>query len=446
MTTVNSTIKGAKDSKAVFRKISVRILPIVFMMYLVNYLDRTALAVAGPNGLNEDLALTATMFGLVSGIFFIGYILLEIPSNMIMEKVGARIWLSRICISWGIVASLTAFMPNFWSLLVARFLLGVAEAGFAPAVFLYLTYWFPQSQRAKAFSIFLLGIPVSSAIINPFASWLIEFANSDLAFTGWRFMLFITGFPAIAVGILAIAMLVDRPSKAKWLSKEERALVISEIENETDPSSTKDTTSRKGLASVRVWALGIAYMGIVYALYAVGFFAPTIVTGFSERFGTTFSTTQNGLIVAIPYVIAAIAMVLWSRSSSRTGDAGWHVLVSTCIGATGILLAAFLDNPWFVMVGVTLCAVGVISSMPVVFTLPAKLLTGASAATGLALVNVLGNIGGFVGPFFTGWLRDISGSDYLPFAIIAVFLVLAGVIAAVVQLAVNRRPVPAPAS
>ena len=296
MTTVNPSTKGTKESKTVFRKISVRILPIVFLMYLVNYLDRTALAVAGPNGLNDDLALTATMFGLVSGIFFIGYILLEIPSNMIMEKVGARIWLSRICISWGLVASLTAFMPDFWSLLVARFLLGVAEAGFAPAVFLYLTYWFPNSQRAKAYSIFLLGIPVSSAVINPFASWLIEFANEALTFTGWRFMLFVTGLPAIAIGILAIILLVDRPAKAKWLSASERDLVISEIRQETDPTATKHSTSRHGLASPRVWALGMSYMGIVYALYAVGFFAPTIVTGFAERFGTSFSTTENGLI------------------------------------------------------------------------------------------------------------------------------------------------------
>lgn len=428
-----TTANRAALSRSVFGKITRRIMPIVFLMYLVNYMDRTALGLAGPNGLNDDLQMTATMFGLASGIFFLGYILLEVPSNMIMEKVGAKVWLSRICVSWGIVAALTAFMPNYWSLLVARFLLGVAEAGFAPAVFLYLTYWFPNSLSAKAFSLFLLGIPASSILVSPFASWLIDLANTSLGLTGWRFMLFVTGVPAVAVGVIAYFVLTDHPTKAKWLTDEEKRVVMEDIDAEVDPTSKKHTSSMAGLKSARVWALGIAYMGIVYGLYAVGFFAPSIITGFAERFNTTFTTTQNGFILAVPYVCAAIGMLLWSRHSGKTGDAGWHVLISTSVGASGILLAAFSDNPWLVMVGVTLCATGVISSMPVTFTLPARFLTGASAATGLALVNTLGNIGGFAGPFFTGWLRDLGGGDQVPFAVVAGLLVLSGIVTVVVQ-------------
>lgn len=426
------------DRKATIRKITWRLMPFIFLMYLVNYIDRTALGFANANGMSEELQLTATMFGFASGIFFIGYIMLEIPSNIIMAKVGANVWLCRIAVSWGVIASLTAFAPTYEILLVARFLLGVAEAGFAPAIFLYLTYWFSNRERAKAFSLFLLGIPISSVITAPLASWLIVAGDGLWGLSGWRFMILVTGIPAIIVGIIAFFYLTNKPADAKWLTPAQRAFVEDEIARETRPEAHELSTVMRALRSPKVWMLGLAYMGIVYALYAIGFFAPGVVAGFAEQFGTDFTTLQNGLILAIPYAIAAAGMVFWARRSARTQEVGRHVLVSTSLGAVGILIAAYVNNPWMILVGVALCATGIISSMPVIFTLPAKLLTGAGAAAGLALVNSIGNFGGFAGPFFTGWLRDISGGMYVPFTLMAAILVLTGVLALSVQLRMER--------
>lgn len=424
---------NSEERRRAARKIALRITPFVFLMYLVNYVDRTALGFAGPNGMNEELQMTATMFGFASGIFFIGYILLEVPSNMIMQKVGAKIWLSRIAVSWGIVAAVTAFVPSFELLLVARFLLGVAEAGFAPAIFLYLTYWFPNRERAKAFSIFLLGIPISAVITAPLASWLIELGDVWFDGGGWRFMLLVTGVPAILVGVVAFFYLTDRPVDARWLTEGERRAVAVDIDAEIDPLARAHASAFSAFRSGRVWVLGFAYMGIVYALYAVGFFAPTMVAGFAEQFGTDFTTLQNGLLLAIPYAVAAVGMLLWARHSSRTGDIGWHVLLSALLGAGGIIIAVYINNPWFILIGVALCATGIISSMPVIMALPARILTGTAAAAGLALVNTIGNVGGFVGPFFTGWLRDLSGGDRVPFTVMALVLVGSGVIAVLAQ-------------
>lgn len=429
---------GEVDRKATLRKITLRLMPFIFLMYLVNYVDRTALGFANANGMSDELQLTATMFGFASGIFFIGYIMLEIPSNVMMSKVGANIWLSRIAISWGILAAATAFVPSFEWLLAARFFLGVAEAGFAPAIFLYLTYWFSNRERGKAFSLFLLGIPISSVITAPLASWLIVVGDGFWGLSGWRFMLLVTGIPAVLVGIAAFFYLTNRPAEARWLTPAERAFVEDEIRQETRPEAHQLSTVWLALRSPKVWTLGVAYMGIVYALYAVGFFAPGVVAAFAQEYQTTFTTLQNGLILAIPYAIAAFGMVFWARRSAKKQEVGRHVLVSTIVGAIGILIAAYVNNPWMVMVGVALCATGIISSMPVIFTLPAKLLSGAGAAAGLALVNSIGNVGGFAGPFFTGWLKDLSGGVQLPFTVMACVLVVTGIVALSVQIRTEK--------
>ena len=430
---IRETLTAPKIEQVTHRRVIWRILPFVFLMYLVNYVDRTALAFAAPNGMNEDLQLTATMFGFAAGIFFIGYILLEVPSNLLMQKYGARKWIARIMVSWGIIAALTAFVQNYELLLLARFLLGVAEAGFAPAIFLYLTFWFSNRNRVKAFSIFLLGIPMSSVITAPLATWLIGVGNATFGLEGWRFMIFTTGVPAIIIGVIAFFYLTDRPEQAKWLTPEQKDFLHNEIEAETDTSARHDTSIKAALRNPKVWALAIAYMGIVYGLYGIGFFVPSIVDGFSKQFGTTFSPFQTSLLIAIPYAVAATCMVFWARHSAHTGDIGWHVLTTTTLGAIGILISAYVNNPFMIMVGVTLCALGVISSMPVLWGLPARILSGVGAAAGLAVVNTIGNFGGFAGPYLTGWLTDASGSYKLPFTLLAIFLILSGVISVLVQ-------------
>jgi MFS family permease len=390
--------------------------------------------------MSEELSLTATMFGLASGIFFIGYIILEVPSSVITQRIGARKWLARIAVSWGIVASLTAFVPNYEWLLFARFMLGVAEAGFAPAILLYLTMWFSNRERPKAFSLYLLGIPISSVIAGPLASWLITSGDGVFGLSGWRFMTLATGLPAILMGVLAFLYLTDRPQDARWLTEDEKRVVLEDIDEATPPEAREHHGGiLSSLRSGRVWIMGVAYLGVVYGLYAIGFFAPSIISGFTEQFGTTFTTMENGFLLSIPYAFAAVALILWPRHALRSGDIGWHVLIGTIVGAAGILVAALIDNPWYIMIGVTLCAVGVISSMPLVYSLPARILPAATVGAGLALVNTIGNVGGFAGPYVTGWLSDLSGSTVVPFVVLACLLVSAGVISVAVQANTRRR-------
>ncbi|AFP38945.1 MFS transporter [Mycolicibacterium smegmatis] len=409
-------------------------MPFIFLLYLVNYVDRTALGIAAPNGMSDELQMTATLFGLASGIFFVGYILLEVPSAMAAQRTGARVWIARIAITWGAVASLTAFVPNYQWLIVARFLLGVAEAGFAPTVLLYLTIWFSNRERPKAFSVYLLGIPISSVVAGPVASWLINAGDGVFGLSGWRFMTLMTGVPAIILGVAALFWLTDRPSQAAWLTDAEKEALIADHDEHTPAEARGHAGGMlSSLRSGRVWIMGFAYLGVVYSLYTIGFFLPSVVSGFAERFGTDFTVIENGFIIAVPYVFAAAALMLWPRHATRSGDIGWHVLISTVVGALGIVIAAFAGDPWIVMLGVTLCAVGVISAMPLVYSLPARILSSVAVGAGLALVNTIGNVGGFAGPFVTGWLRDLFGNDQGAFAVVALLLLTSGVISVAVQ-------------
>lgn len=438
MANASSTHRNPKrdDSarRSALRKVNFRLMPFIFMLYLVNYVDRTALGIAAPNGMSDELQMTATLFGLASGIFFVGYILLEVPSAMAAQRTGARVWIARIAVTWGVVASLTAFVPNYQWLIVARFLLGVAEAGFAPTVLLYLTIWFSNRERPKAFSVYLLGIPISSVVAGPVASWLINVGDGVFGLSGWRFMTLMTGVPAIVLGVAALFWLTDRPSQAAWLTDAEKEALIADQDEHTPAEARGHGDGMlSSLRSGRVWIMGLAYLGVVYSLYTIGFFLPSVVSGFAERFGTDFTVLENGFIIAVPYVFAAAALMLWPRHASRSGDIGWHVLISTVVGALGIVIAAFAGDPWIVMLGVTLCAVGVISAMPLVYSLPARILSSVAVGAGLALVNTIGNVGGFAGPFVTGWLRDLFGNDQGAFAVVALLLLASGVISVAVQ-------------
>jgi MFS family permease len=439
VSTIDASTKESMRRKVV-SKVSLRLMPIIFLLYLVNYLDRTALGIANANGMSDELQLTATMFGLASGIFFIGYILLEVPSSVIAQKLGARLWISRIAISWGIVASLTAFVPNYEWLIGARFLLGVAEAGFAPTVLLYLTIWYSNRERPKAFSLYLLGIPLSSVVAGPLGTWLTQVGDGVFGLTGWRFMTLMSGLPAIVLGIVVLLLLTNKPADAKWLNDEERRILQEDIDESTPPEAKAHQGGiLSALKSGRTWILGLAYFGVVYGLYAIGFFMPTVIAGFSDLSGREFSPIQQGLFIAVPYAFATLALIFWPRHATKTGDIGWHALIGTVVGAVGILIAAFNGSPFVIMIGVTLCAVGVISSMPLVYSLTARLLPAVTVGAGLALVNTIGNVGGFAGPFVTGWLKDLTGSTAAPFVVLAVILVSAGVISVLVQSASRKR-------
>ncbi|GAA2104654.1 MFS transporter [Brevibacterium salitolerans] len=415
--------------KRILRKVTLRLIPFIIAMYFINYLDRTNLSIAGPGGMNEELGLTATQFGFAAGVFFFGYLLLEVPSNLALHKFGARVWLARILISWGILASVMAFVPNAGWLYVVRFFLGVAEAGFFPGIVLYLTYWFPNSVRARATALFMLAIPLSNVVGAPFSTWLIEVGNSLFDFSGWRFMLFIEGLPAVALGIMCIFYLTDRPKDAKWLTADERTWLQGRMDAEADATAASHHTGVKAsLGNVRVWALGFVYFGSVYGLYALSFFLPTIITGFSERFGTEFSLVQVGLITAIPYAFGAVAMFLWSRHGDRTGERVWHAALPLFVGAVAISVALYLTSPFTTMIAVTVACVAICCALPCFWPLPQAFLTGAAAAAGIALINTIGNSAGFLAPYVTGWLTDLTGTSNAGMWAVGGAMVVAGII------------------
>ncbi len=380
-------------------------------LFFVNFLDRTNLGIAKAE-VSADLQLSATLFGLASGIFFIGYVLVEIPSNLALVRFGARRWLARIAVSWGVVAVAIAFAPNATTLLALRFLLGVAEAGLFPGVIFYLSQWFPAAYRARVAGVFMLAIPVSSAIGTPLAAWLIQSGYGTFGLAGWRFMMICVGLPAVLLGLVCWFYLTDRPADARWLTDEQRHWLIDRLTaEEQDVNSNFHYPLRRTLTSPRVWALALVNFAALYGLYALAFFQPTIVAGFRETFAVQLSLVQVGLITAIPYAFGAVAMFLWSRHADRTGKHVRQVAGALIVGGLAIPVALYLRHPYTVMVAVTIAAMGIFSALPVFWALPTRFLTGAAAAGGIALINSVSNLGGFAAPYITGALQDLTGND-----------------------------------
>ena len=417
------------------RKAMWRLLPFLGFCYLLNYIDRTNVGFAALT-MNADLGLSTTAYGLGAGLFFIGYFFFEVPSNVILHKVGARIWIARIMVTWGIIASATAFVQGEVSFYIVRFLLGVAEAGFFPGIILYLTYWFPRVQRAKVVALFFLAVPVSSVVGAPISTLLIQNGDGVWGFeSGWRFMFFVEGLPSILVGFLVLLLLTDRPQKASWLSAAERDALATQIADEDAAQVPHTTGLREGLRDSRVVGLSFVYFGIVFGSYVLAFFLPQVVSDMQEQFGIKLSIAQIGLITAIPYAVASVVMIFNARHSDRTGERRLHVAIPAFVGAAGVAVALFMDSPYLVIAAMSLCAIGVNSAIPVFWQLPSTFLTGVGAAAGIALINSFGNIGGFAGPYMTGWLRDLTGNNKAGMFVVAAFMVMAGI----VVLRVGRR-------
>lgn len=417
--------------RRVMRKVGWRLSPFLGLLYFINYLDRTNIGFAAPHGMNEQLGLTNAAFGLASGLFFIGYLILEVPSNLALNRVGARRWIARIMVSWGVVAAVIAFVPNAGTLFVLRFLLGVAEAGFFPGIILYLTYWFPKQERARAVALFMMAVPLSTALGSPLSAWVIS-AGHKIVFglEGWRFMFLAEGIPAVIVGVICWWFLTDHPRDARWLAPEERDWLQSQIDAEQAATGKRyHYPLKKALTQPRILALAFVYFGVVYGLYAVGFFLPTIIDGFQETFHTHYSVVQQGLIVAIPYVFGCFAMFFWARHGDRTGERVWHMALPAIVGGIAIPIALYLHSPFTTMIAVTICAMGICAALPTFWPLPTTFLTGAAAAGGIALINSLGNLAGFVGPYVTGALADLTGSERAGLWVVGGFMVASGVVA-----------------
>jgi len=420
--------------RAAIRKVAVRLVPFVAAMFVVNFLDRTAISFAGPNGLTRDLGLTAAQFGFASGIFFAGYILLEIPSNLALHRFGARRWLARIMVSWGIVSLLFAWVGSVTQLYGLRFLLGIAEAGFFPGAILFLSLWVPARHRCHILGLFYLAQPLTIVIGAPFAALLIS-TDGVFGLAGWRLMFLGVALPAILVGVVTWFYLADRPADAKWLTADERDWLTAELAKEDRAKPGRHAVTVLG--DPKIWVFALVYFGLVYGLYALTFFLPTIIGGFEAQFGSKFDVFQKGLITAIPYLPAAVALFLWSRPG-RHGVHNWHVGLPALIGGLSIPCALSMTSPATTVAVITVTACAIFAALPVFWTLPARLLSGAGAATGIALINTIGNFGGFAAPYVTGALKDATGSYKAPMFVVGGLLLLSAIL--VMSMAAKRGP------
>jgi MFS family permease len=422
------TREDAAIERSAIEKISWRIVPFIGLMFFINFLDRTAIAFAGPSGMAEDLGLTAAQFGFAAGVFFIGYIVLEIPSNLALHRFGARRWLARIMVTWGIVALLFTWVSSATGLYTLRFLLGVAEAGFFPGAILYLSLCVPQQYRSRILSLFYIAQPLTIVIGAPFASWLIQ-ADGAFGLAGWRLMFFGVAVPAIVVGIVTWFYLVDKPTEASWLTDDEKAWLSNALSSEASTKATSHGAfAGAALKSGRVWGFSVIYFGLVYGLYALAFFLPTIISGFETQFGTKFDVMQKGFITAIPYLPAAITLYFWSKDATKRGVQWWHVGVPAVIGALSIPTALFMSSPTATVATTTITACAIFSALPNFWAIPPRFLTGAGAAAGIALINTVGNVAGFAAPYITGAVKDATGSYVWPMVIVGALMLLSGIL------------------
>ncbi|MDP4023539.1 MFS transporter [Methylobacterium sp. NEAU 140] len=391
--------------RRVLGKLRWRIVFYVFVLFIINYLDRVNVGFAAIH-MNKDLGLSATAYGFGAGIFFLGYIAFEIPSNMIMHRVGPRIWIARIMVTWGLISCGMAFVQGEISFYILRFLLGLAEAGFVPGILLYLTYWFPARDRAKATAGFMTATVLSTVIGAPISGWILASNPTWFGLVAWQWLFILEGLPAVILGVVTFFYLVDRPQDGRWLDGEERAWLIAELDRENRQVEAVGAHDiRTMFRDGRVWLLTLIYMFNAMAVYGVVLWLPQIVRAIGGL--TDF---QTGLVTAIPFVFAAIGLVVVARSSDRTGERKWHTAGAAFLGGVFLAASALAPTPLTGLLLLSAAAFGVWSVLGVFWSLPTQFLTGAAAAGGLAAINGFAQIGGFVGPYLVGWIRDTAQS------------------------------------
>ncbi|WP_454689398.1 MFS transporter [Achromobacter aloeverae] len=404
----------------VIGKLNKRIITFAFICFIINYLDRVNVGIAALH-MNADLGLTSYMFGMGSGIFFIGYLAFEVPSNMMLHRFGPRIWIARIMITWGIVSAAMAFTQGPTSFYILRFLLGLAEAGFAPGILLYLTYWFPARERGRAAALFMTATVVSIIIGSPLSSWLLDAANGLFGLKGWQAMFVLEGLPAVILGVITLRYLVNRPEEdTKWLTPEERTWLIAKLDQERQAGAA---SSRHDLAAMfrdpRVWLLTIVYMFNGIAVYGVIMWLPQIV----KQLGN-LTTVQTGFISAIPFIFAGIGLIVVARHSDRTGERKFHTAMGGLVGGIFLALSTYASSPLMGLVLLCICAFFLWSYMGVFWTLPPQFLQGSAAAGGIAAINGFAQLGGFTGPYLVGFVKDQTNDFHMALLTLAIFPVV----------------------
>jgi len=401
-TTTNDSAQQAAE-EALYRKVALRLIPLLLACYVVAYLDRVNVGFAKLQMIDQ-LGFSDTIYGLGAGMFFIGYFLFEVPSNMILHKMGARVWIGRIMISWGLISAAMMFVTTPMMFYVMRFLLGIAEAGFFPGIILYLTYWYPADRRARITAMFMTGIAIAGVIGGPVSGIIMKHTNGIYGWQGWQWMFLLEGLPSVALGLVVIMVLDDRISEAKWLTEEERALLARNIAK--DEAHKEEESFLRIISSGRVWLCAAIYFSYVMGVYGVSFFLPTII----KSMGHT-DVVEIGLISSIPYSVSVVVMLLVARSADRTGERRWHVAIPGMLGAIGLALSVILAKDGALAIAaLTLGLSGIMTTLPLFWSLPTAFLAGTGAAAGIALINSLGNLAGFVSPYAVGWLKDATGS------------------------------------
>ena len=394
-----------------FRKATRRLIPFLFVIYVVAYLDRVNVSFAQLQ-LEDDLGFSDTIFGIGAGIFSLGYVIFGVPSNLALERFGARRWLAAIMVAWGVISASMMFIGGATSFYVLRFLLGAAEAGFFPGIILFLTWWFPERERTRTVALFLTAVSAAYVAGGPLSGGLLEL-DGLAGLDGWQWLFLAEGIPAIALGFVTLRYLDERPVDAHWLEPDERAFLTAEVERERElREALGGQRLRDALGNGRVWLLGLIYFILLAAGFGLTFFVPDLV---QERTG--YTDFEVGVLSAIPYGFATAAMVIVARR-------GGGLVVPALVGAAGTVLTAYAHSPLLLTVGITLAAVGILSALPVFWALPTAFLSGTAAAAGIALIAAIGNLGGFAGPAFTGIAEDQTGSFKMPLVVLAALLVV----------------------
>ena len=407
------------------RKIMRRLMPLMALMFLVNFLDRVNLSFAALT-MNEDLGLSSLTYAWGAGIFFIAYFLFEVPSNLIMERVGARLWMTRIMLSWGLVSAAMALVKGPTSFMVVRFLLGAAEAGLVPGILLYITYWFPSRYRGRAIAGFLITAPMSFVIAGVLSVPILGM-DGTAGLAGWQWMFIIEAIPALLLAVAVFLFLDDTPRHARWLDEEERVWLEGELMREPRGAHPSFAAQVATLWDRRVAMLSVIYVGRTTAMYGISLFLPLIVKSVG------LSNEQVGWISTIPFLFATVGVIVWAYSSDRSNERHWHTIWTMIIAAVGLAAAAFLGTSVGALVAISLAAIGLYAQPISFWALPPMILSASAAAAGIAFINALGNLGGFVGPYLVGWTQSLTGDYSSGLYVLATFAAVSAVLGVIMS-------------
>jgi ACS family tartrate transporter-like MFS transporter len=406
------------------RKVYLRLLPLAMIVYFFCYLDRINVSFAALQ-MNADIGLTAAAYGLSSTAFYIGYCLFEVPSNVILDKVGARIWIARIMITWGLCSGLTAFATGPISFLTFRFLLGFAEAGLFPGIVLLFTYWFPDHHRGRIVSSFTLALPISVALGAPVSTFILDHMNGLWGYAGWKWIYLMEAVPTILIGVVVLFLLTDKPERAHWLNAREKNWLITTLEHERRAvESARKFSLWEALVNPKILLLSLNYLGIVTASLGLLLFLPQIIKSLgSTNMGAGFATT-------LAYICGAISMLVWGWISDRMGERRWNLFWACMLATVGLVLSGLMMGTWWALAGMCIATAGFYGTKGAFWAMPSMMLTGTAAAAGIAWINSIGNVGGAIGPAIVGWLKDFTGSYSGGLYGLAVFTGIAALIAA----------------